>query len=359
MDSPQETAAIDCQNSGAMFSSGATVATAIVALVKPRRIPGLVDNPRRSLNVLFTEACGNNMLAVAMVSDVHYWTTPDPTDGGKIHSTISFDGFDWAARCVEYWKAHFGLTSVQTVRTALKAVEKSGLLECENRFFNGNMWPHYRLSAKAVAILDADQQRRVDGRGVESNTPDVEINTPITNRRHTEKTKNLKTTSASGTAPLAKGETSQSLQGGGKQQNQKPALKAVSKNPAQLTNTKQQGDQKGSTSEPPTIGKSGKRLLGWAQLWEKLTTEPDDPNPRLLSETEANQLKQVGTQLWKQHIDLRDVLAHVLPRWNTFAWRARSDAGLSAKADTPDVGFFQANYGTAVRLMLDAKAVAA
>ncbi|MFM0135660.1 hypothetical protein [Caballeronia grimmiae] len=168
-------AAIDCQNDGAMSARAVTTSNAAAALTKPRRIPGLVRNPRRALDIRFVQECEENMLAVAMVCDVLYWTTPDPTEDGAIHTKIEFDGFRWAARSTSYWMAHLNIKSVQKVRTAVKVMLASKLVECEERFFNGNMWPHYRLSDKALAMIAGDQvdvrePNTVKG-GVSSNTP--------------------------------------------------------------------------------------------------------------------------------------------------------------------------------------------
>lgn len=159
---------IDHADDGAMQATASTSIAAVAALRKPRKIPGKVESPIRRLDIRDVQACGENMLAVAMLSDIRFWLEPDGQQA-KLKKAIEKDGYRWVARSIAGWKQHFNIKSDQMVRTAVKYLRASEEVEVSDFWFSGNLTPHYRLKTEGV-------ENDVEGEGVENGMGGVDFN---------------------------------------------------------------------------------------------------------------------------------------------------------------------------------------
>jgi hypothetical protein len=268
--------ATDC-NSGFMYANAECTSTATARLVKPRPTPGLNETTFRSFSTADVCACDDNILAAAMVADIRRCTT-----GEKPISTLKHAGYIWVARSLDYWLKHFGLKSVSKVRTALKDLKASGLVICEEHWFNGNLTAHYRIGGYVKFNIPLPKKEAPD---VEFNIPPVEINTPIT-QGYTGVEKILK----------------------------EKILSPCEQEPFAPPKPQANPEKHSGGVETPWNEKDE-----FEAVWKATLKKHKKPCPEKLSEKERSQLDRIWHQIRTElHTPVADVLEVIVSRWLRF-----------------------------------------
>jgi hypothetical protein len=324
-------AAINCASpvffddaaNGAIYAQGTTVgrASAIIdwgKAKKPRPTPGLVDSPLRLINVNDVQACGENLLAAAMVTDIRRCT-----EGANPISKIKRDGFTLVARSIDYWKKHFNITSTAAVRTAIKHMKNSELVVCSDEWFNGNLTPHYRMASAGVKndtslIKKEAEGVEIDIPHVNSDTPHVKNDTPITQKVKAKvETEKSKSTSVTEENPVTTGtpEISQANSGETEPQTKTTPVASIEITPkAEKKETNPEVGKKGSS---PKLA-SGKQPNKWVARWQE-RFEAKHPGLFVLPKVIAieNYVKVMKNQVYQAIGDQTPFIDFLIERWQS------------------------------------------
>jgi hypothetical protein len=228
---------------------------------RKRPTPGVSQGDFRSFYRYDVQACGENMLAVAMLGHIRYW-----------HE----QGYDECKCSLDFWQKEFGITSRRAVRTAVTALMNSQKVVRSDAWFNGNRTHAYSLTEAAAEEMGIRRSVRNDTPGSAVNdTP----NTACTKQQDQKKKANTE-----------------------------PATAGASCNPG---TPQQQSNQPGKDNPKPTPTPGPVRKspgdLKWACTWESMTGQR-------VTTTQARKLKEAGRWVYGKGGDLDSLLGFILTK---------------------------------------------